>query len=293
MIGKLEIVKTLGQQSKRKFGKVVLLVDKQTNRHFVLKTTEKCQISERALDQLRNEAAFSFQLEQLPTVAYHEETENSISILLEYKNGIPLDEFWKSVSKRDRLIFTKTLVSKLLTVLDHIHQHQVFHCDLKPSNILIEGTIDSFKLHLIDFGLAIKKEEFIERKLIFPLGFAAPELLLNRLHLIDQTTDYFAMAIMVYYLWSGELPLSHANPSIFTNLQLAHPIQDHPSIPRELNNWVQKICVKPKWLTSLNLLPTEKVDEYLKLAMEERFQSSHVIIEQLNTIKERKWSLFK
>jgi len=293
MNGALNYVKVLGQQSKRKFGKVMLVEDQETNQQFILKTATKSQISERALDQLRNEAAFSFQLERLPTVALFEETESSISILLNYKQGVPLNEFWKTIRKKDRLPFTKSFVSKLLFVLDHIHEQQIYHCDLKPSNILIDGTIESFEIHLIDFGLAIDKKNIIERKLIFPLGFAAPELLLNRMHLINNTTDYFALGVMIYFLWSDELPLSHANPSVFTNLQLAHPIQDHHSMPKRLNQWVQKLCVKPKWTTAPNLLSEDKVDALLTTAIQERLQNSEEILRELLIVKQRKWYFFK
>lgn len=292
MNGALNYVKVLGQQSKRKFGKVMLVEDQETNQQFILKTATKSQISERALDQLRNEAAFSFQLERLPTVALFEETESSISILLNYKQGVPLNEFWKSIRKKDRLPFTKSFVSKLLYVLDHIHEQQIYHCDLKPSNILIDGTIESFEIHLIDFGLAIDKKNFVDRKLIFPLGFAAPELLLNRMHLIDHTTDYFALGVLIYFLWSDELPLSHANPSIFTNLQLAHPIQDHHSMPKGLNNWIQKLCVKPNWPTAPNLMPADKIDDYLQKVMTDRINTSTTCMNILNEVTPKRWHWF-
>lgn len=285
----LEFVKFLGQQSKRKFGQVLLLRDKHTHKNYILKKAEKAKISARAIDQLRNESNYSFTIPQLPSIAYFEETEDNLSLLLAYKEGIPLDEFWKEIPKKKRLEFTKTLVAQLLVLLDHIHAAEIYHCDIKPSNILINGTVDSFEIHLIDFGLALDKKKLDNRKLIFPLGFAAPELLLNRLHLINHTTDYFAMGIMIYFLWSGKLPLAHANPSVFTNLQLAHPIQSHSSMPKDLNKWIQQLCTKPSWPTAPNLLPAEKVDAYLGQSMQLRSKDSGECLQQLENVKQKRW----
>lgn len=284
-----ENITPLGNSKKRKFGDVFLMEDSDTGKQYVLKTAKKAQISERALQQLKNEYIFSFNHPGLPKVISFDETNETISLLLEYKNGVALTDYWETVPKKERLNFTKQLVLKISMLLDEIHSKQIYHCDIKPSNILIEENEIDFDVHLIDFGMTVEKNTNQQRDLIFPLGFAAPELILNRIDLINQTTDYFALGITIYRLWTGKLPLAHPNPSVFTNLQLAHPIPSDSSIPKQLNEWIQKVCYKPHWRTAPNLMAEEEVSQTLLDSFEKRYTNSKKLVEEIEKIETRKW----
>lgn len=287
----LENITPLGKSKKRKFGAVFLMEDSDTGKQYVLKTAKKIQISERALQQLKNEYTFSFDHPGLPKVISFDETSETISLLLEYKKGLALIDYWKTIPKKQRLDFTKQLVAKIAMLLDEIHSKQIYHCDIKPSNILIEKTETDFEIHLIDFGMAVNKtdSDYLNRELIFPLGFAAPELILNRIDLINNTTDYFALGITIYRLWTGKLPLAHSNPSVFTNLQLAHPIPSDSSIPKHLNEWIHKVCHKPYWRTAPNLMTGEEVTQTLLDSFEKRYTNSKKLVEEIEKVKKRKW----
>jgi serine/threonine protein kinase len=287
----LENITPLGKSKKRKFGAVFLMVDSDTKKQYILKTANKGQISERALQQLKNEYTFSFTHPGLPKVISFDETNETITLLLEYKKGIALADYWETIAKKQRLDFTKQLVAKTGALLDEIHAHQIYHCDIKPSNILIEKTETDFNVYLIDFGMTVDKKEpdCLNRELIFPLGFAAPELILNRIDLINKTTDYFALGITIYRLWTGKLPLAHINPSIFTNLQLAHPIPSDSSIPKQLNEWIQKVCYKPLWKTAPNLMSEQESSQTLFDSFEKRYRNSQELIEGIEKVQKRNW----
>lgn len=287
---KLEPINTtpLGKNKKRKFGNV-FLIENVSGEKYILKTAKVNEISERALQQLVNECTFSFDHPGLPKIASIDKTEDTFSLLLEHKEGVSLEEFWKTVKKKNRLDFTKQFVTKIVNLLDVIHSKQIYHCDIKPSNVIINENETDFDLHLIDFGMALDKSKHTDRKLIFPLGFAAPELILNRTDLIHNTTDYFALGICIYQLWTGELPLVHPNPSVFTNLQLAHPIPENDVIPKKLNNWLGKVCVKPKWRTAPNLMPEDDATQTLVKSFEERYANSNEFLEALLKIEKKKW----
>lgn len=283
----LQNIIPLGTNKKRKFGNVFLIEDPDTKEQYVLKTAKKNELSKQALQQLKNEYIFSFPHPGLPLVVSFDETEETVSLLLKYKKGIGLIDFLNTVPKKKRLDFTKQLVEKTALLLDEIHAQQVYHCDLKPSNIIIEEKEDDFDVHLIDFGMAVDKKtnSYSQRDLIFPLGFAAPELILNRIDLINNTTDYFALGITIYRLWTGKLPLSHPNPSVFTNLQLAHPIPSHSSMPKKLNEWIQKVCTKPKWRTAPNLMQEDELVRTLKQSFSERYPISGELIDAVQKVK--------
>lgn len=285
----LHTITPLGNSRRRKFGEVFRMEDTENGKFYVLKTAKKEAISERALEQLRNEHRFTFSDPGLPQVVSIDETDETISLLLTYKSGTGLVEFWETIPKKKRLEFTRQFVKQTAVLLDLIHSQEIFHCDLKPSNFLIEGTLENFQVHLIDFGMAVNKKTGDFRSLIFPLGFAAPELILNKIELINPTTDYFALGITIYRLWAGKLPLAHPNPSVFTNLQLAHPIPSDSSMPKQLNEWILHVCAKPHWRTAPNLMSEEEVDQRLQKSFEQRYTSSAALIEAIEQVKEKRF----
>jgi len=300
MNSSLKIIKNLGKETKkRKFGQVALVKDLSLNQYYIRKHAHLNALSPQAFQQIQNEASFSFYHPFLPKVIKIISDKTEYTILLEAKKGINLQEYWKNTTKKERLNFTKKWVAKLVVLLDYIHGKSIYHCDIKPSNLIIEQTNDSdnieFNLHLIDFGLAIQKNrvETMQRKLIFPLGFAAPEQILNQLDLIDSTSDYFAIGISVFFLWTGQLPLTHPNPSIFTNLQIAHPLLPHPNLPHELFKWINKVCVKPTWLTSPNRMSKNTIKELLQEAMYKRYHNSTQLIDALMNIENKKMFFFR
>ncbi|MBX2948316.1 MAG: protein kinase [Crocinitomicaceae bacterium] len=279
----------LGNSKRRKFGQVFRVEDTDTGQLYVLKTAKKGMVSEQALEQLKNEHRFTFLHTELPRVVNFDETGEQISLLLQYQPGIGVAEFWETIPKKKRLEFTRQFVTKTAQLLDVIHSQEIFHCDLKPSNFLIEGTLENFRVHLIDFGMAVHQQTDKSRSLIFPLGFAAPELILNRIDLINPTTDYFALGITIYRLWTGKLPLAHTNPSVFTNLQLAHPVPADSSMPRQLNEWIQHVCFKPQWRTAPNLMSREEVTHTLLKSFDRRYTSSSALIDAINQVKEKRF----
>ncbi|MDE6643951.1 MAG: serine/threonine protein kinase [Muribaculaceae bacterium] len=84
------------------------------------------------------------------TIGYENVPELGACILLEYIDGITLNEYLKSnskLSKAERL----DLINQICSAVSYIHSRQIVHCDLKPSNILI--TRDGAFVKIIDFGL--------------------------------------------------------------------------------------------------------------------------------------------
>lgn len=285
--------KRLGSQRKRKFGEIFLASDKLTGKAVVLKTIRLSENDATAIDRLRAEATFSFDVQGLPTTIFYEETETGVFLVRDFHEGIPLDAFWLTIKKRHRLHFLIDLLKKLEPIFTHLEACRIVHCDIKPSNLLISPSDnDSFDVHLLDFGLAIRMDETETnraRKLLFPLGYAAPELLLNRLELVDQRTDLFALGIVIWRLFSGKLPLTHPNPSIFTNLQLTHPLPENSAISRNLQRILVKMCSKHAFDLPPNRMNYEDVNEKLADAMQLRYTSIKEVISDFEALKKKRF----
>lgn len=288
LIEKYKIVSKLGKQINRKFGEVFLAEDRSTGEKVVMKVLIRTGSNTPAQERLKHEASFSFEYPGLPRTIDLLETENEIVVIKSYEPGIPLDEFWLTIPKKQRKEQLIRILNGLVPLFDHLKKDHVVHCDLKPGNILIDAFGEELTISLIDFGLALRTNEQNERSILFPLGFAAPELLLNRLELVDHRTDLYALGILIWRLYTGKLPLTHPNPSVFTNLQLTHPLPESSELPTGLYPLLLKLSAKHQFRTAPNLMHHEQVTEGLKEGMNERYAELRQFIADFNAIPEKK-----
>lgn len=281
----------LGKGHSVKFGRIFSGVSKLTGEPVVLKFVSK-NGNLAAIERLRNESQFNFKSEGLPNIIDYLETDNECILVRNFQTGQILSEYWKKLSKNERVPFLIELIQLLNSLFDELKRHHVVHCDIKPSNILIRKDLGKLHVAIIDFGLGIKICEPHDRKLIFPLGFAAPELLLNYLELVDQRTDQFALGVTIWFLFTEQLPLSHPNPSIYTNLQLTHPLPDHSKLPKGFYNILNKMTNKHSFRTSPNLMSREEINSCLRKGIDNRYSSLSEVIADLEKIPEKKKNWF-
>ena len=270
---------------KRKFTDVYLVEIVDTNEICVLKKITKTEKTTATQVLLAHEALFTFEHPSLPKVIGKFETVDTFEILLQYKQGIQLDLYWEKLNRNERIPFIEKWMEKMIPILDFLQQESIVHCDLKPSNILIEETQTDFEVHLIDFGLAIRQSELNNRKLVFPLGYAAPELILNQLDLVDWRTDQFSLGICMWRLFTGKLPHTHPNPAVMTNLQLNLPTPSHPDIPTELFKKIERMTAKKAFNLPPNQLSKAEMRSTLLAGKELRFEKPSDLKLEIKTKK--------
>lgn len=259
----------------RRFGKTFKGIRKADGLEVSIKLVQKEIHDERAIEQLRNEANFSFESDQLPQVLELHESDEGLILVKKWLTGKDLMNFKKELKRKEILPFIKQFVHQFVTLLNEIHAQGIVHLDIKPSNIFIDGQVDNFTVRLGDFGLAIRKNEILKRKLLFPLGYAAPELILNQLDLVNEHSDQFALGISLWQFYTEKLPLTHHNPSIFTNLQLTHPLPSDTRIPKAVQAILVKTCNKFQFGKPPNQLDESTVRTCLIDGMSNRFESLH------------------
>ncbi|MCM2374482.1 protein kinase domain-containing protein [Aporhodopirellula aestuarii] len=91
----------------------------------------------------------------------------------------------------------------------NIH-HNIYHCDIKPQNILIVGG----NAQVCDFGLARRVHE--NRRTQLAIGtpaYGAPEMLFDQTY--TKTIDQYSLAITYYELRTGSLPFETSRRSSF------------------------------------------------------------------------------
>jgi serine/threonine protein kinase len=277
-----KIISPLGKNQGRKFGSLFLAEHKTTNEKAVLKAVQKSNKAAVAIERLKAESTFSFDFTGLPKILDVFESENEMIIVRNYVEADTIDNRFAKMKRRNRHAFLCDALEKLGVLLNHLHERGIYHCDIKPGNILIDT---EEQVHLIDFGLSLKNPQQAERKLLFPLGYAAPELLLNQLDLVDHRTDYFALGIAIWRMYAGKLPLTHPNPSIFTNLQLTHPLPESYEIPKKVQKVLEKMCVKHTFRLPPNKMKSIDVHPLLESAMQSRYKNYESFLSDFKSAK--------
>lgn len=137
------------------------------------------------------------------------------------------------------------LMAKLADAMDHAHQTGVIHRDLKPGNILFDGTGEP---KITDFGLAKKVGEDDSHtrtvSVMGSVGYMSPEQASGHTRDATSAVDIYALGAIFYRLLAGKTPFEGS--STVESLQLVIngvpvPIRRlRPSCPRDLDT----ICLK-------------------------------------------------
>jgi serine/threonine protein kinase/tetratricopeptide (TPR) repeat protein len=168
-------------------------------------------------------------------------SDGRVCIVFDYIDGQDLAKTLKS-----RLLEFREaaeLIATVATALHYAHTKGLIHCDVKPSNILIEEA--TRKPFIADFGLAVRETDFAEPgKVVGTPGYMSPEQMRGESHRIDARCDVFALGAILYEL----LTATHAFRGSTKDEVLSQVIQAEPKPPRQVNGQVptelERICLK-------------------------------------------------
>lgn len=197
-------------------------------------------------------------------------------------NYVPYAEKLFKESKQNPEMFAIELVKSVLSGLMFMHDKGYIHRDIDPTNIMI--TTDG-RVKLIDFGIAKKMTSLTTNdksltqsgQFIGKPDYAAPELVLGSLKEQNQTTDIYAMGILLFQLITGDTPFKGDSADV---LQM----QLHKAIPLKQ--------IKNKGLKNIIKKATEKSrSERYQSAAEFRVDLDRVLKESLNDSNNNKSKL--
>jgi len=122
-------------------------------------------------------------------------------LVLEYVDGMPIDEFLKDAELEKTL---RTFL-KICDAVFYAHRNLIVHRDLKPSNILVDRTGEP---KLLDFGIAKILDEARDQtqtrdRLLTP-DYASPEQVCGGIQ--TTATDVYSLGAVLYKLLTGKSP---------------------------------------------------------------------------------------
>ncbi len=154
--------------------------------------------------------------------------------VMEYIDGTSMRE----VIDSDK-IQLKTKLEAMIQVckaLDYAHKNGIIHRDIKPANILIDRQGNAL---VADFGIAqmvgTPDSEMTSTDVIMgTLAYMSPEQKISSTN-VDQTTDIYAMGVILYEILLGKKPMGH----------FKLPSELEPSIDKKFDTIIQK-CLAPE-----------------------------------------------
>ena len=144
-----------------------------------------------------------------------------------------------------------SIAIRLAQILGQLHEQDLVHKDVKPSNILIKP--ESGELRLIDFGITseLSRERqsiILSKRLEGSLPYISPEQTGRMNRDLDYRSDYYSLGITLFELLIGELPFSAEHSIEWVHRHIGQPPPEAHKligdVPEPLSRIVSKLMAK-------------------------------------------------
>ena len=188
---------------------IYLAVDSETSERVVIKTpSTDMQANPAALERFLLEEWIARRIDSAHVLKPCSQTRQrrSIYVVTEYVEGQTLTQ-WMIDNPRPDLATVRGILEQIARGLQAFHRLEMIHQDLKPDNIMIDGT---GTVKIIDFGatrVAGLEEVDTAIEQINLLGaalYAAPEYFLGESG--SQRADLYSLGVIAYQMLSGGFP---------------------------------------------------------------------------------------
>ncbi len=172
-------------------------------------------------------------------------TEDSHYLVMEYVEGCSLKEY---IEKNGRLavVLATDIASQILDALQHAHDHNVIHRDIKPHNILLD---QNMQVKVTDFGIAVALTDITQTYTGDVMGsvhYMSPEQVQGSS--ANERSDIYSAGVVLYEMLTGKQPFLGDN-AIGVAMQhiqgeVMPPHKLNPEVPLELSFIVMRAMRK-------------------------------------------------
>ncbi|HTU24921.1 MAG TPA: serine/threonine-protein kinase [Pirellulales bacterium] len=161
------------------------------------------------------------------------------------------------IERQGRLPYAEAcrLVRHAALALEHLHEAEIIHRDLRPANLWIDG---QEQLKVIDFGAARDALAFLDHTdgdreltrqgtLLGDYAYSAPEAAFDA-RKADWRSDVYALGCVLYQALAGQPPFVHKNPM---KVAQAHALETPrplsllaPDVPAALEDLARRLLAK-------------------------------------------------
>lgn len=160
-------------------------------------------------------------------------------------NNLPFEvlPYYKNGSLQGRQFsineLKKTIIPCINEALKILHQNDIIHKDLKPSNIMLLD--DNKSVAIIDFGISSVVEQgntVLVTKTGMTPEYSAPETFRN---LFLEESDYYSFGITLYELYCGYTPYKNMNAEEIAQFTAVQRIPFPKDMPQELQDLISAV----------------------------------------------------
>lgn len=160
-------------------------------------------------------------------------------------NGLPFEvlPYYKNGSLQGRKFslneLKKTIIPCINEALHVLHQNDIIHKDLKPSNIMLLD--DNKSVAIIDFGISSVVEQgntVLVTKTGMTPEYSAPETFRS---LFLEESDYYSFGITLYELYCGYTPYKNMNAEEIAQFTAVQRIPFPKDMPKELQDLISAV----------------------------------------------------
>ena len=239
--------KILASISKSASSEVYRSIRLQDNKAVILKVLKQDYPTPDQLTRYKQEyeIARSLNLQGVVQVYGLEHASNTFAISLEDFGGDSLKKLM--ASRQFSLEECLTIAIQVTEILGELHQKNIIHKDINPSNIVLNPS--SGELKLIDFGIStvlsrenptIKNPSVLEGT----LAYMSPEQTGRMNRFLDYRTDFYSLGVTLYELLTQRLPFETTDPMELVHCHIAQPPISPQEISPEIPEAVSKIVMK-------------------------------------------------
>ncbi|KAI9208700.1 kinase-like domain-containing protein, partial [Polychytrium aggregatum] len=216
LLGDYHVGKTIGQGA---FSKVKIGYHRETGQKKEKQEEKEKQNSDKAageksfVSSLQPEVQLLMRLDHPNVITLYQvmETEDECFVIMEYASGGELIDY---IAARSRLTEkeARKFFRQIISAMDHCHQANVVHRDLKLENLLLNSDRN---ILISDFGLGrtftSDQDDYMKTFCGTP-NYAAVELI-SGIPYIGVKSDVWAMGVVLYVMMTGRPPFVGENIS--------------------------------------------------------------------------------
>ena len=232
-VGKYQILANLGSGG---FGTVLLAKDTWIGKKVAIKIPHR-QTGD--FDELLQEPRLLAALDHpnIVGIVTAEKLDGVFFIVMEYVKGESLES---TLDREKSLDVPRALTYgvQVLKGVEHAHEAQILHRDLRPANVLIS---ESGLVKVADFGTSRLLEKSHATTVIGSPPYMAPEQFQGRAVL---ASDIYSVGVILYQMLTGQLPYFSPNPAQIERMvaqgRCTPPRLRNTQIPREVSDIIMK-----------------------------------------------------
>ncbi|MBL8081638.1 MAG: protein kinase [Candidatus Obscuribacter sp.] len=188
-------------------------------------------------------------------------------LVMDFIEGCGLDVILRESGRLSLTEFYE-IFSAVLAGLNEAHENGIVHCDLKPSNIVVERTARGSRVKIVDFGLARiqpvgKGLQFRSTDAFEIVGsplYMSPEQCKGEA--LDQRTDIYSLGCVMYEALCGQPAFNGSTPMVVFMKQVE---EMPPPITREMLGYEPPQALVDMIFTALRKAPSERTMTALEM----------------------------